>query len=128
MLKKILTLVGLSVLTLAANADLYDRGNGLIYDDELDITWLQDANYAATQYAATGGLEGDADGRMTWTDANEWADNLSYGGYDDWRLPTAGNAPVKLYNVTTGELGHMFYNNLRLFDPPDPSDPPAGTR
>ena len=63
MLKQTLALVGLSVLTLSANAALYDRGNGLIYDDILDITWLQDANYAATQFAATGGTEGDADGR-----------------------------------------------------------------
>ena len=29
-------------------AALYDRGEGLIYDDVLDITWLQDANYAMT--------------------------------------------------------------------------------
>ena len=26
-------------------AELHDRGGGLIYDDVLDVTWLQDANY-----------------------------------------------------------------------------------
>ena len=46
MFKHTLALVGLSLITLSANAALYDRGNGLIYDDVLDITWLQDANYA----------------------------------------------------------------------------------
>jgi hypothetical protein len=31
-----------------ASATLWDRGGGLIYDDFLKITWLQDANYAKT--------------------------------------------------------------------------------
>jgi hypothetical protein len=105
MIKQALALVGLSVLTLSANAALYDRGNGLIYDDTLDITWLQDANYAQTSGY-------DVDGRMTWANANTWAAGLSYGGYDDWRLASAGDPPTGFYNVTTGELGHMFYNNL----------------
>lgn len=34
--------------SLQANAVLIDRGNGLIYDDYFNITWLADANYAAT--------------------------------------------------------------------------------
>ena len=105
MIKQTLAVVGLSVLTLSANAALYDRGNGLIYDDVMDITWLQDANYAQTS-----GYDGD--GAMNWANANTWAAGLSYGGYDDWRLASVGNAPVTGYNVTTGELGHMFYNNL----------------
>jgi hypothetical protein len=105
MIKQALALVGLSVLTLSANAALYDRGNGLIYDDVMDITWLQDANYAQTSGY-------DVDGKMTWANANTWAAGLSYGGYDDWRLASAGDTPTGGYNVTTGELGHMFYNNL----------------
>ena len=96
---------------------LYDRGNGLIYDDVLDITWLQDANYAQTSGY-------DSDGLMTPSQAMAWADQLSYGGYDDWRLPLAnlmnptspcygndGSCDMG-YNNTTGELGHMYYNNL----------------
>ena len=93
------------VVSSYSHAALYDRGNGLIYDDVLDITWLQDANYAHTSGY-------DATGRMNWFFANPWADQLSYGGFDDWRLASAGNAPTHGYNVTTGELGHMFYNNL----------------
>ncbi len=37
----------------AAQATLIDRGSGLIYDDELNITWLQDANYGAGQATTT---------------------------------------------------------------------------
>lgn len=50
------------------------------YDDVLDITWLADANSAQTSGY-------DADGRMNWVDANSWAENLTLGGYSDWRLP-----------------------------------------
>jgi hypothetical protein len=31
-----------------ASATLIDRGNGLIYDSELDVTWLQNANVAGS--------------------------------------------------------------------------------
>ena len=44
-------------LVSTVNAELFDRGNGLIYDDVLDVTWLQDA-----QYAKISGY--DADGMM----------------------------------------------------------------
>jgi hypothetical protein len=95
-------------VTSIANAMLWDRGGGLIYDDYLEITWLQDANYYG--------------GTMTWTAALDWADGLSY--YDtvrdttwtDWRLPDAynqnGSGPGVGHNVTDSEMGHMFYNNL----------------
>lgn len=90
----------------AAEATLFDRGNGLIYDDHLDITWLQDANI---------------NGQMTWDAAVAWADTLVYEGYDDWRLPTTVDGIWELgydgtttagYNITTSEMGYMFYENL----------------
>ncbi len=107
-----------------ANAALIDRGNGMIYDDVLNITWLQDWNYAYTSgYAATN--EGgtltitydswqstivSADGRMGWDAATTWAANLSFSGYNNWRLPTgdptqpAGslNELGSIYLATTG--------------------------
>lgn len=105
----------------AAKATLIDRGGGLIYDTDLDITWLSDANYAKTSGY-------DSDGLMTWVNANTWAANLSYGGYDDWRLPTTlqpdpscdsqldAGAPYGLqgygYNCTGSEIGHLFYGEL----------------
>ena len=109
----------------AAQAALIDRGGGLIYDNVLNITWLQDANYAKTSGY-------DADGRMNWADANAWAANLSYGGYDDWRLPTtvdtgtsgcnwANSGTDCGYNVQTvsggtvySEMAYMYYVNLGL--------------
>jgi len=107
----------LFVVSSSSHAALYDRGNGLIYDDILDITWLQDANYAQTSGY-------DADGIMIWADANAWADQLNYDGYNDWRLPSANlmgaanpcfahdGSCDSGYNNTTSELGHMFFNNL----------------
>ena len=34
--------------SISANGELINRGGGLIYDTDLDVTWLQDANYAMT--------------------------------------------------------------------------------
>jgi len=102
------SLIFLLLLSFNATAALYDRGNGLIYDNVLDITWLQDANYAQTSGY-------DADGRMDWDASITWAKHLEYGGYDDWRLPSAGNPPPPSFfpmPLSTGEMGHMFYNNL----------------
>ncbi|CAA9891115.1 conserved hypothetical protein [Candidatus Methylobacter favarea] len=31
-------------LATSANSALIDRGNGMIYDSDQDLTWLQDAN------------------------------------------------------------------------------------
>ncbi len=73
--QKLLSLVivmGLALST-AAQAALIDRGHGLIYDDVLDVTWLQDANYAKTSGH-------DADGLVNWSAANSWAAGLSYDG------------------------------------------------
>jgi len=105
-----------------AQAALQDRGGGLLYDTVLNVTWLQDANYAKTSGY-------DADGRMNWSAANTWAANLVYGGYSDWRL--AANTPVGAnwnynfsyngtsdvgYNVISphSELSYMYYVNLGL--------------
>lgn len=49
------------------NATLYDRGGGLIYDDVLDITWLQDANYGAGSSYDDG--TDTTDGKMTFDNA-----------------------------------------------------------
>lgn len=76
----LLTFVAIGLVAAPADATLFDRGNGLIYDDGLDITWLQDANYGVTSGY-------DADGVMTWAEVLTWADTLIYGGHSDWRLP-----------------------------------------
>ena len=122
-----------------ANATLYDRGGGLIYDDVLDITWLQDANYAETTGYDDSLYGYDTGGLMSWYHAVAWADNLEYQGiilYDDWRLPQTLpvdgssydydwsydgstdrgyniSAPGSAYPGSTGnEMAYMYYNNL----------------
>ena len=120
--KIIIALATAGLLTAgAAQAALVDRGGGMLYDDVLNITWLQDANYAKTSGY-------DADGLMTWSAAKTWAENLSYGGYNGWRLAT--NAPHggwnydysydgttdRGWNITStySELSYMYYVNLEL--------------
>ena len=108
----------------AAQATLIDRGGGLIYDTVLNVTWLQDANYAQTS-----GYH--ADGLMTWSQATTWAANLSYYDsvrnvtYTDWRLPTVTDTGAQgcdfAYTGTdcgdnvdtgTGEMAHLYYDEL----------------
>jgi hypothetical protein len=57
---------------------LNNRGGGMIYDDMLNITRLQDANCAKNSY--------DDDGRMGWKPARIWAYSLTFGGFVNWRL------------------------------------------
>lgn len=106
-------------MTGIVNAALWDRGGGLIYDDVLDITWLQDANYAST----SGGDIIGGEGLMPYNDAIAWADQLVYGGFDDWRLPTTVDGPwvsgndgttTAGYNITTSEMGYMYSENLGI--------------
>ena len=122
-MKRIILAVGVMVgLLIAGKAQalLIDRGNGLIYDNVLNITWLQDANYAQTS-----GF--DTDGMMNWANANAWAANLVYQGFSDWRLasmsvagglPTGAAASVVDCSTATevacrdNEYGYMFYQNL----------------
>ena len=116
----ILAMISGLAISGGAQATLIDRGSGLIYDDVLNITWLQDANYAKTSGY-------DADGRMNWANANAWAASLSYGGYDDWRLPTLtpiganfkynfsnNGSTDEGYNITSphSEMAYMYYVNL----------------
>ena len=120
-LHTLLLSAGLLSLTGAAQAALHDRGGGMIYDDVLNITWLQDANYAKTSGY-------DYDGLMAWSDAVTWASQLVYGGFTDWRLPetkpvggTTYNFTMRFdgtsdkgYNITSqaSEMAYMYYVNL----------------
>jgi hypothetical protein len=91
---------------------LVDRGRGLLYDVERDLTWLQDTNYAKT----TGRT---ADGQMTWDDAKRWVAHLNYRRITGWRLPTAfnqdGSGPCIGDNCRESELGHLVFT---AFDRP----------
>jgi hypothetical protein len=100
----------------------------------LNVTWLQDANYAKTSGY-------DADGQMNWTAANTWASSLNISRFageslSGWRL--AANTPVGAdwsydhaydgstdhgYNITSphSELSYMYYVNLGLKSPSSPA-------
>lgn len=83
--KTAIALALLSITSTASHAALHDRGNGLIYDDVLDITWLQDANYALT--SGFDSIDTEADGKLRWNYAKQFVDELDYAGFSDWRLP-----------------------------------------
>jgi hypothetical protein len=86
-------------------ADLIDRGTGMIYDTNLGITWLQDANY----------LQGV--GYKPWAQNMSTVSALSYGGFTDWRMPSmdvngdgviidSNNATIE--ECRDNEFGYMY--------------------
>jgi hypothetical protein len=137
-MKKIL-FIGLLAAVLGsstlAHAALHDRGRGLIYDDVLNITWLQDANYAKTSGYNDGVFNGMTPAEAV-DNAKTWAANLIYAGYSGWRLPKASPVNGSSYNYsrlnngstdnstnisapdstypysTASEMAYMFYVNL----------------
>ena len=122
--KKWVIAVGMVTLAVTAEAALVDRGGGLIYDDVLHITWLQDANLAATNSFGVIGIA-TVGGGMPWAIAQNWIAAMnaeSYLGYSDWRLPTTTQPDPTCsnqfegggfgYGCTGSELGYMFYENL----------------
>lgn len=110
-MRRIIAIVFVGVFLFAgmANATLWDRGGGMIYDDVLNITWMQDANYLRTLDDGSGSGE-----LLDWDSAVAWVDSLTFGGYDDWRLTDAynqdGSGPDDIF--ANSEMGYMFYNNL----------------
>lgn len=123
--------------SIAGHAALYDRGGGMIYDSTLDITWLQDANYAKTSGYS-------ANGEMSYAEAQTWASNLVYGGYADWRLPSTRGSGTSTYGsayaigtdsdtgiaITTGEMGSLYYDSLKnpvgiVYPPPNQAAVPS---
>jgi hypothetical protein len=62
------------------------------YDTTLDITWVADANLAASNTFGVSGIwTGSNAGVMNWTTANNWIAGMNtanYLGFNDWRLPT----------------------------------------
>lgn len=90
------TALGICGLSTTAQASLIDIGGGLIYDDVLNITWLQNANLAATETFGVAGIEDGSNpdlpaGGMTWDTAKAWIAAMNqnnYLGFNTWRLPS----------------------------------------
>ena len=105
-MRRVLALAVLSLVVSAApaRADLINLGNGMIYDTVQDLTWLQDTVLTRTQ-----GL--DPRGRLTNEAAVEWVSNLTFGGYDDWRLPrllTAVNGYTNVFYNSDSEISTLM--------------------
>jgi hypothetical protein len=86
-----------SNITTSAHAALIDRGGGLIYDDVQDLTWTQNAQmFYGTQ-----------------SEAMAWAENLVFGGFDDWRLPTTAqfDDPTCSPDARNGVNYSLFYEH-----------------
>lgn len=120
---------GLGVALLgSAQAALIDRGGGLIYDTDLNVTWLQDPSYARAMGYNAPGVHIDPaypnySYTMLWQTAYNWAHELSYYDsvrgvtYSDWRLPKAflPHPPEPTCfggNCVNSELGHLWYVEL----------------
>lgn len=93
-IKSILLATTALVLSSNVNAALIDNGGGLVYDEDLNVTWLAGAN---------------SGGALNWGDALAWAASLDAGGTMGWRLPTADACTGTSCN---GEFNHLFYNEL----------------
>jgi len=118
-LSRLALAAALSVATLSAQAALEARPSGMVYDTVQNITWLADMNYAQTSLHTGTGV--NVNGTMIWDAATAWANNLVYGGFSDWRLPTlnlldascTGGLGVGVgYNCTGGELSRLFVTDL----------------
>ena len=127
--KNFTSLLVFLLVSSSVNADLVSRAGGaLVYDSDLDITWLTDANYAFTSGYVGNITATYGDGRMSWQQAYDWAQQLEFLGFNDWRLPRAlpvngisynGNLSYDRstdtgYNITSpnNELAYMFHANL----------------
>lgn len=78
-----------------------DGETDAFYDKDLKITWLRNTH---------------VNGPMTWVDAKSWAEEYSFGGFSDWRLPSAmnsnGTEPCEGFNCNDSEIGHLWYLTL----------------
>lgn len=114
----------LSTLALGSSPHpaLHLEGNLLVYDDDLDVTWLRDAG---------------SRGQMTFADAQAYAQELNAGAFaggTGWRLPRTdlsgagcSDAFAQGYGCTGSELGHMYYVELGNLAGPPPDGGLANT-
>ena len=97
-------------------------------DDALNVTWIQDANYAKTSRFSSNGIF-IADQALNWASNLVYHDSVRNVDYNDWRLP--GVSPIGLdwnYEFSTdgstdwgpnntsfqNELSYMYFVNLGL--------------
>ena len=62
--------------------DFVDNGDGAVTDHATGLTWMQ-VDSAVLKAGR------NHDGKLDWQEALAWAENLTYAGHSDWRLPNA---------------------------------------
>ena len=101
-------------------------GGQTVYDPVANVTWLANANLAATN---TFGLPPckdpgnpklcvNQDGAMNWDSADQFITNMNSGtgylGQKNWQLPPVDPNCTTFYNCTNSPLGELFYGQLGL--------------
>lgn len=80
-----------------------DNGDGTVTDNVTGLMWQQ-----------------TMDGKMTFADAFEYAENGMLGGYDDWRVPTIKElwSLMQYTGQSGGETAGTLYIDTEYFDQP----------
>jgi hypothetical protein len=65
-----------------------DNGDGTITDEATGLMWTQ-SDSGSDEFADMLSDYTNDDGSLNWEEALDFAENLEYAGYDDWRLPNA---------------------------------------
>lgn len=121
-LHTLLLLAGMGFASTAPAALVPQLNGAVVYDTDRNITWLANANLAATNNFGVGGISG---GTMDWNTAQNWVAAMNaahYLGFNTWRLPTTLQPDASCStqsgglsydnNCTGSELGHAFYSEL----------------
>src|SRR6185369_1282496 len=110
----------------SAQAVLLERlGGAAVYDTDLNVTWLTNANLPQTNSFNIIAIA--PNGSMTWSTAQNYIiamNAANYLGFSTWRLPTTqqpdpsctaqdvANHTSSGFSCTGGEMGHLFYSEL----------------
>jgi len=107
-----------------AEAALVASENGeTVYDTVNDVTWLANANLAATKTFGVRGI--NPDGSMAWTTAQAWIAAMNaanYLGSNKWSLPATKLPDANCsqnpksaafgYGCIGSQMGNLYYNDL----------------
>lgn len=78
-----------------------DHGNGTVTDRATGLMWVKDGK-------SPGCYNGNT---LTWKQAMIFCQNLSYAGYNDWRLPNKNELSSLVYpGITTPKIDKIFTN------------------
>lgn len=95
-----------------SGAELIDRGGGLIYDTELDITYLSDSPHTGMKFFSA----------KNWVENLEYYDSVRGVIWDEWRLPDYWNDELKHLDDALNQPSSIHYggSNGNYFTDVDP--------